>query len=818
MCFLQNNKKINWKKEVFAGIVFILISIYATFPLIFHLTESFYGTKTDPLAWIWTFWWYKYAYLHSLPANFVPILAYPFGLHKVMLYPLWDWLNQFLSISLGEITAYNFQVMLSFFLSGISMYCLSYYFTKSRISALFSGIIFTLCPYHFARAWDHLCLSNMHWMVFYILALFMFAKETTLKRALICGLCFSLIGQFSSYYYVYFMIIFTALFIVFAVSIGLKRRKFNLRNIFHIALLASAGCIAACIIVLPQSWTYLKMVILSPEQACTAGIIRPFNHLFADSAMPLNYFLPAVYHPVLGRITSFFIDTPLYGENSGAEQTLYLGVIPLILSFIGYKKWKQSRKNGLSSEQESFVIKFWAIGFFVFMIFSFSPYWGARSGLHILFPSYFLFQIAPMFRNYARFGVLVMISVCVLSGFGLKYLLKNIKDSRQKILLACIILIMTMFEFLNMPPYRITNADIPEVYLWLKTQPVNIIAEYPLEADERQLLFWQRIHQKALINGAVSGTEADLVKQKIIDIEAKYTAGILKFLGAEYVIVHKQKYSNYEGGVIVGRVPELTENENFELVKSFEQNDVFRIISEPVNPDIVSLSNQSHLMAKIGEDKHRKLTHIPELCFAFKPGERFNYSVNYFGLIPLGQLKLSISNFENMQLWHDYFAVTNQKYYDNEFLVFLKAVVLPSRLLRCFVDIKAQAESCFDCQLCFPYYYQETSQIGQDKLKQKKVFYGQQSGIMYAKDKMVKINELSTLDPVSALFFLSSVKFVKGKKFNIYVNPGKSNYVLKIEVKNKQEKIIHGNKMMVWSVCADIFKKRNQDEKIARLI
>ncbi|MBU0633739.1 MAG: hypothetical protein KKB82_09210, partial [Candidatus Omnitrophica bacterium] len=160
-----------FKKELFVVIGYILLSIYATFPVILKFNSAFYGTATDPLAWMWKFWWLKHSYAKGLDLSFCNILAYPFGVKMPVFYPIWGPIYRCLSILTGEVVAYNLQIMSGFFLSGIAMYMLVAYFTKNRPASFFAGVVLMLCPYHFARSWDHLGLSNMEWMIFYMLAL-----------------------------------------------------------------------------------------------------------------------------------------------------------------------------------------------------------------------------------------------------------------------------------------------------------------------------------------------------------------------------------------------------------------------------------------------------------------------------------------------------------------------------------------------------------------------------------------------------------------------------------------------------------------------
>ena len=192
-----------------------------------------------------------------------------------------------------------------------------------------------------------------------------------------------------------------------------------------------------------QYSTYIKDSILNAHSKVSAfnPYRRPFNDLFEQSARPLSYLLPAVVHPVFGKFTEQFIGSSFYGM-SFTEHTLYLGWVPLILAFVALRRWrrkgKESKKSGTVPFRDSpFYRDDFYIGFFVFLavaawLFSQPPWWNIF-GFKIYMPSFFMYKILPMFRAYCRFGIVVMLAVAVLAGFGLKFFLERFKSQRTKV-------------------------------------------------------------------------------------------------------------------------------------------------------------------------------------------------------------------------------------------------------------------------------------------------------------------------------------------------------------------------------------------------
>ncbi|MCG2711652.1 MAG: YfhO family protein, partial [Candidatus Omnitrophica bacterium] len=518
-------------------IIFTVLGMMAINPVICNFTGKVFGNPKDALVTVWHFWWLKIADQQEISDLKVPLVSAPYGADysKYPYYPVWNFINKHLSAAIGEVRAYNIQILLGFILSGLAMYYLVFFFTKNIYASVLSGLIFTFSPYHFSHAFEHLGLSNMQWLVFYILGLFNFIKKPSYISAVLCGILFALTGFFD-YYYLYFAGIFSSVFFLyycFYYRVSLKEKI--IANTPYIL----TGALMAAALLLPSLLHIVKFLVVKSSESplIHADYGRPFGQLFADSARILNYILPAHFHPLLGWITRPFIDTFLYGDNP-PEQTLYLGWTGLLLSYLWVTKWRR-KKDALEKSRNDVVFSqsFFLFAFFAFMIFSFPPFLKLGK-IFIPFPSFFLYKVFSMFRNYARMGVFVLISICVLAGFGTAYFLKNFSE-RKKTGLTVLIALLICFEFLPYPPQRVIDAGtVPPVYQWLAKQEGDcIVAEYPIDADERPYLFFQRYHKKRLVNGVIPGTRAEALRKKIIDVNAEKTAGILRFIGVQYLVL-----------------------------------------------------------------------------------------------------------------------------------------------------------------------------------------------------------------------------------------------------------------------------------------
>jgi len=779
------------KKHLFVIIFYIFLGLSASFPIIVNCSGQIYGDSSDPVATVWHFWWLSYAKTHDLSRLVIPIIAAPFGVDLSLSpgHPFWEYINTLLTLHLGAVAAYNLQILLSFILSGLFMYYFIFLIIKDKKIALLMGMIFTLSPYHFARAFEHLGLSNMQWMVLYIMSLFNLRKEITYKNAVLCGLCFSIIGWFD-FYYLYFMMIFTVIFILF--SFFYYREAFKNLNTKKITVILT-GIFIFVLLLFPSIFYILKISFFAQKAKTLVAFAyeRPFHHLFADSSRVLNYFLPAEFHPFLGGITRPLIGTLFYGSTPH-EQTLYLGYVGLILALIGHRSWRRKRAN-LKAEykksEENFVISFFTLSLFIFFVSSFPPY--VQIGkIFIPFPSFFLYKVFPMFRNYARMGVLVLISVCVLASFGLKEVLNSIVRRSKKILMCIFLAVLICLEFLPYPPLRTTDVTkIPPAYEWLKKQSGNFtIAEYPLNADDRKYLFFQSIHQKKLVNGAIPGTYAYEVMQKIIGLEDPATAGILSFLGAKYVFVHKDRYRAYEGGKILGQVPDLSSDKRYELVKSFKNVDVYSINAAKINPDTVTVT--------IVQKKIQN-TVSPKQIGSDEVQQSWEYDVKLFNKISLASGSINIGN---------------EIRYNNKTVIPIVAKFKVVPWLSTIVEAEATLNSFVDKKQSATIRYDEKFIVNK-KARQKEALFDQKQHIMTTKDRKVKI-EPGAQDPLSLLYFLSKQDFNINKEFTLFVNPGKSNYQLNIQVIDKETIKVGDEEYTCWKLASELFKIKDKNKKI----
>lgn len=575
------------KKIILVILIFLILTIILTFPLVFRMNSAIGGffSTDEAYAALWNFWWIKYSWLKELPYRNMNMIAVPFGFtYKFSSgYPFFEFLNKGLIILTNNIFAYNFWILLSFLLSGLTMFYLVYYLTKDYPSAIFSGIIYAFCPYHFVRSWQHLTLSNIQWMPLFLLSLLIFFKKMNFKSVLLVLFSMFLVQSFEMHY-TYFMVL---IFLVYCVYV-LFVKNMQFKDIKMLFILSFSLALLTILLILPTPTfdAALKMFFHSKELVPSVyGIKRPFEDLFLQSARPLSYILPSPMHPIFGRITKLFVGSSLYGK-SYTEHVLFLGFVPMFLAFVAIKNYIKTRKEIRRHRNfESFFILLLITAW----LFSQPPWWNVF-GLRLYMPSFFIYKVMPMLRAYCRFGILVMLSISVLAGYGLKLILGRINKPFKKLIVFSLLAILVLFEFLNFPPFKVIDlSTTPEVYTWLKDKEGDFtVVEYPLDVNGANVfyMYYQTIHNKSLINGTTPGTFANTVAQKNTKLSELPTAAKLKFMGAKYAIVHINDYESSGSKEDLDELNRIRKNRGLKLVKEFDDALVYEIIAKPKEPKL----------------------------------------------------------------------------------------------------------------------------------------------------------------------------------------------------------------------------------------
>lgn len=541
----------NLKSFSLLFVVYCLLAIFLTWPMVTKISSSTYGYSGDNFGAIRYFWWWKRTKFSGLPVRDSFLEEVPFGVAvdrepgTIFYYlPV-----KIFTLFTNEVFAYNLVLLLSFPLAAVSMYILAFSITKSRWASLISGLIFSFSPYHLWKAYNHLDLALIWPMPLYVWALIKLEKGTVTTQALVAGF-FLAANILTNFYYGYFMLLFTAAYVlvrVFQVWLVEKRLYFTRRVFtFYFLLFVSASAV-----VLPFTYHVLadarRPLMSLQSQLRKESYQRPLSNLISLSARPWDYLIPSQDHPIFGKFVPRLYDW--IKTRSGDfktisapphERTIYLGWIPILLTILtSYFLLGDHRFRGKYS---SLVITILGIAGIMVLI-SLPPFIFFR-GYTVYLPSFFLHKIFPMFRTYARLGVVVLLCTALLAGVSSAWLLCKFKLSQRSPrswVLLVFFIGLVLFEFLNIPPSKIVDfGKTPPEYEWLAKQSGNFsILEWPESFNLADALLFQRVHKKGLANWHSQSPYYGLW-DSLGDLYNLQVTDKIAALGVKYVVVHKR--------------------------------------------------------------------------------------------------------------------------------------------------------------------------------------------------------------------------------------------------------------------------------------
>jgi len=319
----------------------------------------------------------------------------------------------------NPIFAYNFILIISYILSGLSMYLLVKLYTENKYSSFLAAVIFTFCSYKLVHLFQ-LQLLNIQWLPFTVLFFHKMFAENRLKYAILSAVFFSL-QVLSCVYYA----VFTGMFLIFYFLFMIREKKnVNLQHLFVFIVLSA-------LFIMPFYNQYLIHFKSHSIEGIATSCIK-------------DYFLP-------GDVNDFHLRLGFKAEPLG-ERNVFIGFTALCLSLYGIVFVKKK------------IITFYVLVGLLFFILSLGP-----KSLFSIFNN-FLYSTPPLssLRIPTRFSIMVMFSISMVAGFGIKKILSNIKDKRLQLALPIVILFLLILEYWG--HFTWVSFEKMEVYDWLSEE------------------------------------------------------------------------------------------------------------------------------------------------------------------------------------------------------------------------------------------------------------------------------------------------------------------------------------------------------------
>jgi hypothetical protein len=495
--------RIEWLSRYKVGAVvlatYAVLTIIFTYPVAFS-ANTIPGVGGDGYWFLWDFWAFKNAiFTHTNPL-YTSYIFYPIGVN--LAFSTTSFFNAALSIPLqliwGLPQAYTFIWLMSFALSGYGAFALMRYLGGSTKVAFISGLIFMLCPYHFAHALGHMNLIATAWIPLYTLFFLKTIRENKMLNPVFAALFLS-ITAFCDLYYVIYLVTLSVLLVAYYFWTERKQASFaGILRRTGLAIVIFVG------LTLPLVFPMFQELLHGGNYEYISGSFSKY------SADLVAFVVPSILNPLFSSEVA-----PLYQHLTGgvAEQTVFLGYVGLVLSAVAIIK------------QRTREVRFWALALGIFLVLSLGPVLQVN-GVVVRVPNaipyignaavplpYYVLMHLPVFsiaRVTSRWDIMVMLCVSVLSGYGLQYLVNRSHSSgrivRKENVLCVVVAGLILLEFLSVP-YPVATTAVPAFYQKMGTDPQDyaVLEVYnQTNWETAHIMYYQTISHKQLVSGYVS--------------------------------------------------------------------------------------------------------------------------------------------------------------------------------------------------------------------------------------------------------------------------------------------------------------------------
>ena len=401
--------------------------------------------------------------------------------------PVTDVAGALLARLAGPVAAYNWLVLLSFPLSAAAAYLLARHLALSPTGAAIAALAYAFSPFHMAHAAYHPHVAQTQWVPLYLLALMRCLDNASPYAVGFLGM--ATVGVTLSNFYGGFI---AAVMTPIAVSAYWLARARTAPNAAR-HLMVTIGALAILSLTgLSYVWWSAPNVL----ENATAFSFPP-GDAFRYSAKWWGYLVPPVAHPLLGGLArKTWIAS---GVHEGLlEQQVSLGWAIVALGAVATYRWLAHDRRVPAFASVPILATVAAAA----LICSLSPE-RTIGGFTFVRPSALLRDLVPMFRAYARFGVVVQLMAALLAGAGFDFL--RASPARRAQLVAIALVAVAIGEYAVSPAAAWHEALPTKAHRWVARQAdrARVLDCAPLDQESASVQ-WLTGNRVTLLGGAIA--------------------------------------------------------------------------------------------------------------------------------------------------------------------------------------------------------------------------------------------------------------------------------------------------------------------------
>ncbi|HET7157767.1 MAG TPA: hypothetical protein VFI62_02155, partial [Burkholderiales bacterium] len=412
--------------------------------------------------------------LHHDPFTVMQQFARPIsvGLYSQ---PVTDITGALISRVIGPVAAYNWLILISFPFAAAVTYLLARHLALSPAAAAVSALAYAFSPFHLAHAAYHPHIAQTQWIPLYLLALWRCLDKATPVAVSFLGLATAAV-TLSNFYGGLIAAVITP---VAAGAYWLAMRPVNRRpghaltvTMLSLVLMAACGLAYAA---------YSAPAVVINRDA----FAFPRAELFLYSAKWWSYLVPPVAHPLFGS-TAHRIWESAGVRNGLLEQQVSLGWGILALGGVAVGGWLSLIRNRQSACGVRVPVL--VVVAVTALICSLAP--ERTIGTYVVAaPSAALYSVLPMFRSYARFGVVVQLMTSLLAGIGVDFLRRS--SGRGAHIACTAFLAMVALEYAVAPSALWRDVLPTTAHRWVTQQPGHMrVLDCMMLSPKSQSIQW----------------------------------------------------------------------------------------------------------------------------------------------------------------------------------------------------------------------------------------------------------------------------------------------------------------------------------------